>query len=116
MFALLIFYFSFEHYNSKPSLGVAHFILAVILFLYSIANFLILKLWGLYIHKILFFPIVYISFGIFYEYTALGYIKGWAPLSPEEATAHTTKYAIVISLIIMAGVFSVFYKPSKASA
>jgi hypothetical protein len=115
-FTLLIAFVAINNYRYLPALGFSRAIISVVLLGYSIAHLYILKNRGFYLHKAILFPIVFILFGLYFDYAWLGYTKSWAPATVSEANTETVKCLFIISGIFIVGVLSVLFKSKQSCA
>ena len=82
--------------EGRPDLTPGRVILSVLLVGYSISQFIRLGKYRVTLVNLISFPVIYIVFGLFWEFSSRGYIKNWAPATQEAAQLHN-----IISLLII---------------
>lgn len=112
VFSLLIAYVAVESYfGGRPDLTPGRICLAVVLAAYSLMNIRMQKTNGFYFYKMYLFPIIYIVFGLLFEFWSRGYIKNWAPSTAEEALEANIFFLFILCLLFVAGTVTTLYKP-----
>ena len=103
-FGLFVAFTAYESgVEQYPEVTISRYMLAGILVVYSASQFFILFKHRSSLIKIALFPSVYILFALFWDYSCRGYVKNWAPATPEEAgTQNMVNLAILIAIFVFA--------------
>ena len=102
LFGLFVAYVAYANsIDGRPDLMPGRVLLAIFLLAYTGMHFVVLlKKQTTKIHLFT-YPIIYIAFGLVWEYASRGYIKNWAPATKEIALQNNAIWLLVI-LSIMA--------------
>ncbi len=114
LFGLFVAYVAYVNgIEGKPILTPGRVILSVILVLYSA-----MQIWVLIKSKIskihLFaYPIIYIIFGMFWEYASRGFVKNWPPGTHVEATYQNIVCLLIVCFIVFVALLTTFKRPAN---
>ncbi|WP_157197848.1 MULTISPECIES: hypothetical protein [Methylomonas] len=94
--------------EGRPDLTPIRAILSIVLILYSVMQIWVLMKNQISKIQIFAFPIIYITFSMFWEYLARGYTKNWSPATQAEATYQNVVCMLILSFIVFAALFTTF--------
>ncbi|MEJ2405986.1 MAG: hypothetical protein P8171_17135 [Candidatus Thiodiazotropha sp.] len=86
LFAIFVGYVAYiNSIDGRPDLTPGRILLSGILVMYSVIQ--IALLYKSHVTKMALFsyPVIYFTFGLYWEYSSGGYIKNWAPATHEDA-------------------------------
>ena len=109
IFSFLVFGSAYGNEGISIEKVYSRYICASLLLSYSLAHLYILARKGAYFHKVLSFLPLYLVFGLIYSFASIGYIKGWAPGTSEQAFISNIKYGSTLVFIVMCWLFTIFY-------
>ena len=106
VFSLFIAFVAWENLSlGMPEIAPARFLLACVLLAYSSWHLKVAIKTSSSIFSIVTFPIIYVVFGIIYEYASRGYLKNWAPASENEALIANLVLGSILVCIVWLAVF-----------
>ena len=101
--------------EGRPDLTPGRITLSILLILYSGLQFFRLYASKITLVQLLSYPVIYVMFGFFWEYSSRGYIKNWAPATASEASHQNYISLFVLILIAIIGVWATLRNRSGAS-
>jgi hypothetical protein len=114
LFGLFVAYVAYANsIEGRPDLTPVRLILSVILILYSAMQIWVLIKSKISIIHLFAYPIIYIIFGMFWEYAARGYIKNWPPGTHIEATYQNIVCLLIVCFIMFVGLLTTFKRPAN---
>ena len=101
IFGLFVAYVAYANsIEGRPDLTPTRAILAVFLIIFSVSQFwVLLKKHATIIH-LLSFPILYVIFGLIWDYASRGYIKNWEPATKNVAIQHNVFWLLILFILV----------------
>jgi hypothetical protein len=114
LFGLFVAYVGYANYiEGKPELMPGRLILSAVLIAYSLLQIRVLIKNNISMVQLLAFPVIYILFGMYWEYIFRGYIKNWAPAVQAEASQQNIVSMLVLCIIIFVALYITFKRSAN---
>ncbi len=111
LISLALVLLSLQNFEHKQGLSIGRVFSGSILFAFCLAHFYNFRRYGANLAKVISFFPLFIAFLFTFTLTWIGYSKDWAPATSDEAHVENIKWFTLTGAIILAGIFSVIYKP-----
>lgn len=114
LFGFFVAYVGYANYiEGRPELMPGRLILSAVLIAYSVLQIQVLIKKHISTVQLLAFPVIYVLFGMCWEYIFRGYIKNWAPAVQTEATQQSIVGILVLCFIMLVALFITFKRSAN---